>query len=357
MKFIEFESERLIFRKFREDDFPVVYSWHRDAENMSYRHDGVKTEEATREHLRGIIAEANADERESYWFAVVRKADNRLIGEGILLHIPEKPEVGWLVDKNFWRQGYGEEIGRALIGYCFGTLNLRRVIAACHSENHASYKLMEKIGMRYEGCYVKERLYGDEWCDRLQYAILREEWEHIRRCGVAVETVTPETAATDITFEVDGGYFIHGVRAIILHENHVLMVKNDRFPLYYPVGGRVQFGESSREAVLREALEETSLNFEIARLAFIHEHFFYNEVYGKPVHEIFMYYLMEPHADIENARCSSLAFGNVRETLHRLPVDKLHGYDIAPEFFKTELQNLTNEVKHFITKDEKTVRA
>ena len=177
MKFSEFESERLIFRKFSEDDFPVMYSWHRDAENMGFRRDGVKTEEETREFLHSIIADANEDECENFWFAVVRKTDGKLIGDGILFHIGNWPEIGWLVDKKYWRQGYGGEIGRALLKYGFETVKLHRIIAACHADNHASRKLIEGLRMRREAHFIKAQLHNGVWGDRYQYAILREEWE------------------------------------------------------------------------------------------------------------------------------------------------------------------------------------
>jgi RimJ/RimL family protein N-acetyltransferase len=65
-----------------------------------------------------------------------------------------------------------------LLKFGFQALNLRRVIAACHVDNHASYKLMEKIGMRREGHFIKEKLHGNVYCDRFQYAILQEEWKN-----------------------------------------------------------------------------------------------------------------------------------------------------------------------------------
>ena len=179
MKFTEFEHGNLFFRKFNADDFNTVFSWHSDPENMGYRRDGVKTEPETRKYFEWIIAEANADVCKNFWFAVVRKADNKLLGEGILLDVPEKPEIGWLIDKHFWGQGYGTDVGCALLKYGFDVLNLRRIIAACHADNHASYRLMEKIGMRREAHFVKEKLYGADWCDRFQYAILQEEWGHV----------------------------------------------------------------------------------------------------------------------------------------------------------------------------------
>ena len=178
MKFIEFESEHLIYRKFNESDFPVLLSWHTDVENMGYRRDGVKSETETREYMEWIISEANADECTNFWFAAVCKTSNNLIGEAILKSVPEKPEyeIGWLVDKSHWRKGYGTEIGNALLKYSFGVMNLHRIIASCHVDNHDSYKLMERIGMRREAHFVKAVLYGETWCDRFQYAVLREEW-------------------------------------------------------------------------------------------------------------------------------------------------------------------------------------
>lgn len=181
MKFIDFESERLMFRKFCKDDFSTVFSWHNDIENMGFRRDGVKTEAETHKYLYWAISEAGAVECKNFWFAVICKETDALIGEAILLDVPEKPEIGWLVDKKFWQKGFGAEIGNALLYFAFDVLNLRRVIAACHVDNHASYKLMEKIGMRREALFLKEKLYGDTWCDRLQYAILYEEWAALYR--------------------------------------------------------------------------------------------------------------------------------------------------------------------------------
>jgi len=162
---------------------------------------------------------------------------------------------------------------------------------------------------------------------------------------------------TDITLKVEDGYFIYGVSAIILHNNNVLMAKNDNYPYYYPIGGRVSFGETSENAVLREVHEETGVDFEIDRLAFIHENFFVGSFMGnKPCHEIRLFYLMKPHNDVENIKCSNVDVNGEKESLHWLPIDKLSEYHLFPEFFKSELRCLKNEVGHFITKGGNTVR-
>ncbi|MFJ6268164.1 NUDIX hydrolase [Lysinibacillus xylanilyticus] len=78
----------------------------------------------------------------------------------------------------------------------------------------------------------------------------------------------------DITFPTKDGVFNMRVGAIILHEDKVLMVKNNRDPYYYSVGGRVKLQETLEDAIIRECFEETKVHFEVDRLVFIHENFF-----------------------------------------------------------------------------------
>ena len=177
---MELESERLIYRKFCEDDFPIVFDWLGDAENMKYRYGEPRSEAETRDYIRWAISSAEADECTNYEFAVALKADNSLIGAATLMHVPENPEIGWTLHRDYWRQGYGTEIGETMLRLGFGVLGLRRVIAGCNARNRASYRIMEKIGMRREAHFIESQpgnsALNHEWCDRFQYAILRDEW-------------------------------------------------------------------------------------------------------------------------------------------------------------------------------------
>ena len=162
----------------------------------------------------------------------------------------------------------------------------------------------------------------------------------------------------DITLKADNGYFNYRVGAIILYDNKLLMVKNENSPYYYSVGGRVQFGETSEIAILREVYEETQLNFKIDKLVFIHENFFIGGFQEyKPFQEIALFFLMKPHNDIKNIKSGSICADCGTEALYWLPVDKLSDYPVVPEFFKSELKHLKNEVRHFITKDKNTFLA
>ena len=86
-------------------------------------------------------------------------------------------ELGWVIDPAHAGQGFATEAARALLRICFEDLGLRRVIAQCFADNVASWRLMEKLGMRRETHSVRESLHrSGEWLDGFAYAILAEEW-------------------------------------------------------------------------------------------------------------------------------------------------------------------------------------
>jgi ADP-ribose pyrophosphatase YjhB (NUDIX family) len=154
----------------------------------------------------------------------------------------------------------------------------------------------------------------------------------------------------DITLDAGAGRFCYRVGAIIIHENKILMARNDHVSYYYTIGGRVSFGETSQQAVLRETLEETGVEFEIDRLAFVHENFFIADFAdNKPFHEIAFYFLMKPNKNINTVKCESVGYCGGKESLYRLEINRLSEYEFFPEFFKTELINLNDNVKHFVT--------
>ena len=176
---------------------------------------------------------------------------------------------------------------------------------------------------------------------------------------VGVASLYSEDKMMDITFKIDDGYFLHKAGAIIICNNKLLMVKNENFPYYYTVGGRVNFGETSEEAVLREVFEETGIMMEIDRLAFIHENYFVGSIFDakdEPFHEVAFYYLMKQSDEVKSIKCTSLGADGGAESLHWLPLAELSNYNLFPDFYKTELLSLQKEVGHFITMKGRTIR-
>jgi len=86
-------------------------------------------------------------------------------------------EIGWCLDPSYSGQGLGTEAVAALFEVCFDGLGLRRVLANCFAGNVASWRLMERLGMRREMHTVRESLHrSGEWLDGMSYALLADEW-------------------------------------------------------------------------------------------------------------------------------------------------------------------------------------
>lgn len=153
----------------------------------------------------------------------------------------------------------------------------------------------------------------------------------------------------DCGFTKRNKWFRYRAAAIIIENGHVLFAGNERESYYYSIGGGVHIGESAEEAVKREVLEETGVEYEVERLAFIHENFFDGDgtLEGRECHEVALYFLMKPRGTQE-LNSNSYTQG-VKENMYWLPIDKLNEYRAYPTFFREKLKDLKNEIQHIIT--------
>lgn len=153
----------------------------------------------------------------------------------------------------------------------------------------------------------------------------------------------------DMTVKCEDGFINIRVGAIIMHNGKFLMVGNKRSDYLYSVGGRIKFGETAEQAVIREVFEETGVKMETDRLGFIHENYFIGDSPSKKdkvIYEISFFFYMKVPENFE-AQSNSFTDDNIEEFLKWCsPDDEQKMY---PEFFRTELKNPTNNVKHFVT--------
>ena len=139
------------------------------------------------------------------------------------------------------------------------------------------------------------------------------------------------------------------VGAIIMKDGRFLMVGSNRADYLYSVGGRIKFGETAEEAVIREVFEETGVKMEIDRLGFVHENYFVGDSpakLGKLIYEISFYFYMKVPNDFA-PQCNSTTEDDSREHLRWVAPDE--DVMMYPEIFRTELKNPTDTVKHFVT--------
>lgn len=157
----------------------------------------------------------------------------------------------------------------------------------------------------------------------------------------------------DMCVPCDDGILNIRVGAIIMKGGKVLMVGNERANYLYSVGGRIKFGETAEEAVVREVLEETGVKMEVDRLGFIHENYFYGDAptnRGKLIYEISFFFYMKVPSDFAPIS-ESFTEDSRKEHLKWVSLDE--DIRMYPDFFRTELKNPLDTVKHFI-KDERT---
>ena len=113
------------------------------------------------------------------WLAITLRRDGRQIG-GIGLRVEKQhqhAELGYWLGVPYWGKGYATEAAQAMVGYGFDVLELHRIFASHFKHNPASGRILEKLGMRYEGCQREHLAKLGRFVDSELYGILRHEWE------------------------------------------------------------------------------------------------------------------------------------------------------------------------------------
>ena len=114
-------------------------------------------------------------------FAIIRRTDKKLIGE-IELRLDrenESGELGYWIGKPYWNCGYATEAARAVVAYGFEVLKLNRVHAKHFKRNAASRRVLEKIGMCYEGCLRQHVKKWGNFEDIIGYGMLKADYESL----------------------------------------------------------------------------------------------------------------------------------------------------------------------------------
>lgn len=83
---------------------------------------------------------------------------------------------GW-VAAHCRNRGYAAEAASAVMDFGFEALGLQRVGSQCFARNKESARVMEKIGLRYEGCMRQAFLKNGVYEDMLGFATVRDDWE------------------------------------------------------------------------------------------------------------------------------------------------------------------------------------
>jgi RimJ/RimL family protein N-acetyltransferase len=152
MSTFQLETDRLILRRLSIDDAEFILDLLNQPSFIRFIGDkGVRTLDSARGFiLQGPVA---SYERNGFGlYLTVLKESLVPIGICGLLKRDtlEDVDVGFAFLPQFWSKGYAFESASAVIEYGRSVLGLKRIVAITQSDNQASIKVLEKIGLRFE---------------------------------------------------------------------------------------------------------------------------------------------------------------------------------------------------------------
>jgi len=158
-----------MMRPLTADDLDELAALRSDTLVMKYI--GEQTREKVAERLRFYL---ESYEKNGYGACGISlKGRTELIGWGGLQPLEEtgEVEIGYGFQTPYWGKGFASEAAGAWLRYGFEHVGLKRIVAIALPGNTASWRVMEKLGMKYE---KNAKHYG---FDVVYYAIAREDFQ------------------------------------------------------------------------------------------------------------------------------------------------------------------------------------
>ncbi len=173
------ETKRLILRRYELSDAEDMFNNFANSKNVSrflswYPHENV---EVTKKLLISWIEEYKNDNR--YMWAIVLKEMNQVIGSISVVGMSEKhqtAELAYTIGEAYWGKGIATEAVEVVIAFLFNEVGFHRIQAKHDTRNPASGRVMEKVGMKFEGTMRHERIHKDgSRGDTSIWAIIHDE--------------------------------------------------------------------------------------------------------------------------------------------------------------------------------------
>lgn len=149
------KTARLLLRRWRDDDVDPFAAMCSDPEVMRYIGSGATR---TRAQAQASIESYQHDWEEKGFglWAVELLDDGEFLGftglsePTFLPEIMPAVEIGWRFARQSWGKGYASEAARAALEYGLNDLGLSEIVSIYQAENHASERIMQKLGMFFD---------------------------------------------------------------------------------------------------------------------------------------------------------------------------------------------------------------
>ena len=149
------QSDRLTFRVWQDDDSECFHAINSDPQVMRYVANGQFWPIS---RTQQFIESASAMLKRSGFcqWALIHRSSGCLIGFCGLVDTGDVPEIGWRLARDYWGQGLATEAATAVLNHAREVLGIRRVMATVQTENTASIRVIEKLGMTRDQTFLRD---------------------------------------------------------------------------------------------------------------------------------------------------------------------------------------------------------
>lgn len=177
---VPLETDRLVLRRTVKSDIDEFFFIQLNPNIRRYL--GTNRLGDDLEKNRKYFNEEKYNELNYYRWTIVRKEDNKILG-CIYLNIHDEKArtagIDYWIREDAWGNGYTTEASRKILNFAFDTLNINRIESCGGKDNPGTYKVMEKIGLKYEGERKEGIFYYYGGLENLVlYGITKEEYKN-----------------------------------------------------------------------------------------------------------------------------------------------------------------------------------
>jgi len=168
----------LRLRPSNPSDAESIFTMLSDPQSMKYWSDQPIKDLAAAVKVLNKDLESDAQGNSMCW-AITFNGQDKMIGKCILFQFSQphrRAEIGYILNREYWRQGLMHQALEAVIDFAFNTLKLHRIEADVDTENAGSLRLLEKLGFIREGLLKERWFVYDEWQDSVVLGLLKQDW-------------------------------------------------------------------------------------------------------------------------------------------------------------------------------------
>lgn len=188
-------TNRLYIEPYKIDFTNDLYELKQLPQTHRFNYSTVPSQSEISESINDLVNYNYQKPKGKLELVIVLKETGKFIGytglKGNDFEKDSTAEIYYTIHPDYFRKGYGTEIVIGMLKFAFFQLELHRIWAGATCENIASWKIMEKVGMRKETHWIKDRpkpgmwVEGkgfektNQWEDGFGYAILKEEFKPV----------------------------------------------------------------------------------------------------------------------------------------------------------------------------------